>query len=268
MIYLHKQRGLTLVEVMISITLGLVFLVAAMTFLVGGQQSHHAQDTSSRIQENARFAMDIMRGYVRMAGYSDDLTIAPAYIYRGACGTTINGESSATHCSADTTTAQGDRLAVSQVSPDADAGDCLGTGLGGDPHVANVFWVEQESVTGIPSLYCQGWNIKEGEWYSTKQPLVGGIEQMQVQYGVAATDSVNRYYNAAGVEALANGWANVRSVRISLLVSSGAAASGTTVENNAAHYDVFTLLDGAAYDPPNDRIRKVFSSTVTINNAL
>lgn len=269
----HSQRGMTLIEVMLSVTLGLLFLAAAMTFLVSGQQSYRSQDTGSRIQENARFAMDIMRGYVRMAGYSDDLTVAPAYIYRGACGTTINGQTSSTNCSADTATDQGDRLAMSQVSPDAE--DCLGTALGGNTHVANVFWVEVSG--GVSSLYCRGWDVDNSAWHSAAQPLVDGVDQMQVQYGIynAATDSVDRYLNAAGVQALTDGWANVQSVRISLLVNAGldtddADASGSTVDNTtfAANYDSFTLLDGALYDPSDNRIRKVFSSTITINNAL
>ena len=276
---IRTQQGLTLIEVMLSITLGLLFLVAAMSFLVSAQQSYRSQDTATRIQENARFAMDMMRGYVRMAGYSDDVTITPAYIYRDGCGTTINGQSSATNCSADTTTVQGDRLALSQLSPDAE--DCLGNALGADTHVANVFWVETAAAPSgsgtISSLYCRGWDVDNSSWHSAAQPLVDGIDQMQVQYGVynAATDSVDRYLNAAGVEALTSGWANVQSVRISLLVNAGvdtsdASQSASTVDNLtfAANYDSFTLLDGALYNPRDNRIRKVFSSTITINNAL
>jgi len=275
---MFKQQGLTLIEVMISITLGLLFLVGAMTFLVNGQQSYRSQDTGTRIQENARFAIDIMRGYVRMAGYSNDLTIAPAYIYRQPCGTTINGQSSSTNCSADTTTIQGDRLALSQVSPDAQ--DCLGTALGTDTHVANVFWVEQAAgLSGFPvsSLYCRGWDIDNGVWHSAAQPLVDGIDQMQIQYGIynSANDSVDRYLNATGVEALTGGWNNVQSVRISILVNAGldtadVAASGSTIDNATftANYDSFTLLDGALYNPTDNRIRRVFSTTITINNAL
>ncbi|MEQ9208586.1 MAG: PilW family protein [Pseudomonadales bacterium] len=259
------QKGLTLIEVMISVTIGLLFLTAAMGYLVTSQQSFRAQDTGTRIQENARFAMDILRRNVRMAGHSDDLAIAPAYIYREACGNDP--------CADDTATAQGDRLAVAMVSPDAE--DCLGNDLGTETHVANVFWVEV--VGDMSSLYCRGWDVENGGWHSASQPLVDGVDQMQVQYGVynSATDSIDRYLNAAGVEALANGWDNVRSVRIALLVQSGqdtdeADTSGNTVGNAtfAANYTTFTLLDGAAYTPGDQRIRRVFTNTVAINNAL
>lgn len=260
-----SQKGLTLIEVMISVTIGLLFLTAALGYLVTSQQSFRAQDTGTRIQENARFAMDILRRNVRMAGYSNQLTIAPAYIYRGPCGNTP--------CADDTATSQGDRLAISMVSPDAR--DCLGNNLGTNTHVANVFWVEL--VGGMSSLYCRGWDVDNGGWHSASQPLVDGIDQMQVQYGVynPATDSIDRYLNAAGVEALANGWDNVKSVRIALLVQSGqdtdeADTSGNTVGDAtfAANYTSFTLLDGAVYTPGDQRIRRVFTNTVAINNAL
>lgn len=260
-----NQQGLTLIEVMISITLGLLFLTAAMGYLVTSQQSFRSQDTGSRIQENARFAMDILRRNIRMAGYSADFTTAPAYIYREACGFSP--------CADDTATVQGDRLAVAMVAPDAE--DCLGNNLGANTHVANVFWVQ--SVGGVSSLYCRGWDVDNDSWHSAAQPLVDGIDQMQLQYGVynAATDSIDRYLNATGVQALVNGWDNVRSVRVALLVQSGqdtddADTSGTTVSDAtfAANYATFTLLDGAAYTPGDQRIRRVFTNTVAINNAL
>lgn len=264
--FYSSQKGLTLIEVMISVTMGLLFLTAALGYLVTSQQSFRAQDTGTRIQENARFSMDILRHNIRMAGYSDNLTIAPAYIYREACGAN-------NPCADDTATNQGDRLAVAMVSPDAE--DCLGNDLGTDTHVANVFWVE--TVGGISSLYCRGWDVENASWHSASQPLVDGVDQMQVQYGVysAATDSIDRYLNATGVEALANGWDNVQSVRVALLVQSGqdtddADTSGNTVADAtfAANYTTFTLLDGAAYTPGDQRIRRVFTNTVAINNAL
>ncbi len=266
MIFSSKQSGVTLIEVMISVTLGILFLTAAMGFLVTGQQSFRSQDTGARIQENARFSMDILTDNIRMAGYSTNTSVAPAYIYREACGTMDP-------CADDTATVQGDRLAISMVSPDAE--DCLGTNLGVNTHVANVFWVQ--TVDGISSLYCRGWDVDNEVWHSASQPLVDGVDQIQVQYGIysPATDSVDRYLNAAGVNALANGWDNVRSVRVALLVQSGqdtddAENSASTVGNAtfAANYSTFTLLDGAAYTPGDRRIRRIFSTTVTINNAL
>ena len=297
----RRQRGLTLIELMISVAIGLVFILGAVNFLVSGHQSFRAQNSGSRIQENARFALDILKEHVRMAGYNDttsSLLDLPALIYRGACDT-INGLS-ANPCSDDTTTDQGDRLAMALRIPTGATGvaaqDCLGSPLTAlNEHVVNIFWVEQDSSSGVSSLYCRGYNPDTNTWHGTQaQPLVDGIEQMQVQYGLvdgnpSSTGNtpssgtggrVDRYLNATDLQALdaadttRNYWGDVRSLRIALLVSAGArqaADDGAGTLDSAtqtASYQTFTLLDGAAYTPAETRIRRVFSATITLNNAL
>ena len=294
----RRQRGLTLIELMISVTIGLALIFGAVTFLVSGHQSFRAQNSGSRIQENARFALDILKEHVRMAGYNDttsSLLDLPALIYRGACDT-INGLT-ANPCSDDTTADQGDRLAMALRIPTGATGvateDCMGTPLAANEHVVNVFWVEQDSSSGVSSLYCRGYNPDTSAWYGTAaQPLVDGIEQMQVQYGLvdgnpSSTGSsgtggrVDRYLNATQLQTLdatnannRNYWGDVRSVRIALLVSAGAeqaaddGANTLSSDTQADSYQTFTLLDGAAYTPAEVRIRRVFSTTITLNNAL
>ena len=268
-----RQTGLSLIEVMISLTMGVFFLVVAMQYLISGQQSFRSQDTGSRIQENARFAIELIREQVRMAGYSEINSIVPPFIYVDSCGAdALNGQTP-TQCSDDTITDQGDRLAVSLLSPIQE--DCLGNALtDASTQIANVFWVEVNN--NVSSLYCRGFDIDDGEWISAAQPLVAGVDQMQVQYGLfnGTTGSVNQYLNATAVQA-ANAWANVQMVRVSLLVSSGintdlAANDGRTLSFTAFNdqYSSFSLLDGAAYTPGDSRIRRVYTNTITINNAL
>ena len=300
----RRQRGLTLIELMISVTIGLVFIFGAVTFLVSGHQSFRAQNSGSRIQENARFALDILKEHVRMAGYNDttsSLLNPPALIYRGACGTAnINGQAP-NPCSDDTTADQGDRLAMALRIPTGATGvaaqDCMGSPLTDlNEHVVNVFWVGQDSSSSVSSLYCRGLNPDTNTWHGTAaQPLVDGIEQMQVQYGLVdgnplstgntrssgSGGRVDRYLNATDLQALdaadttRNYWGDVRSVRIALLVSAGARLAadddvGTLGSKTLAEdsYETFTLLDGAAYTPAELRIRKVFATTITLNNAL
>lgn len=63
------QRGMTLVEWMISITIGLV-LLAGLTALIAQQSSTQAElEKSSRQIENGRYAMQILNEDVQMAGY-------------------------------------------------------------------------------------------------------------------------------------------------------------------------------------------------------
>lgn len=63
------QSGLTLIELMISMTIGLVILGAVAYLYLGTRQTFRMAEGMSRIQENARYAMEILARDVRMAGY-------------------------------------------------------------------------------------------------------------------------------------------------------------------------------------------------------
>ncbi len=64
-----NQRGLTLIELMIGMALGLVVVVGIGYIYMGSRQSYRVQDNMARIQENGRFAMDILGREIRMAGF-------------------------------------------------------------------------------------------------------------------------------------------------------------------------------------------------------
>jgi len=65
-----EQQGVSLIEVMISIALGL-FLLAGMTYLyVGSKASYGTQSAVSKVQETLRFAFEFLSYDIRMAGYS------------------------------------------------------------------------------------------------------------------------------------------------------------------------------------------------------
>jgi type IV pilus assembly protein PilW len=64
-----RQRGFNLVELMIAITIGFVIVGAIGYLFIGSRQSFRTTDAMSRIQENARYALQTMAHDVRMAGY-------------------------------------------------------------------------------------------------------------------------------------------------------------------------------------------------------
>lgn len=63
------QTGFGLVEIMIAMTLGLVLLGGVGYLYIGSRGAFRTTDNISRIQENARFALDMMGRDIRMAGY-------------------------------------------------------------------------------------------------------------------------------------------------------------------------------------------------------
>lgn len=65
----RRQCGLTLIELMISIGLGLVVMAAMGYVYIGSREAYRTQDSMARIQENGRYALDVMGQDLRMAGY-------------------------------------------------------------------------------------------------------------------------------------------------------------------------------------------------------
>ena len=70
MIQQRKLRGFTLIEMMIAITVGLFILGAVSAVVVNSSRSSKANDRTSELQTNGRYALDMMRRDVQHAGQS------------------------------------------------------------------------------------------------------------------------------------------------------------------------------------------------------
>ena len=79
----HRQAGLTLVELLVAVTLGLLVTLAAVASLLIGRQGFTSVDQSSQLRENARFAASLIQRIVIQAGYEShrDGTVASAWRY-------------------------------------------------------------------------------------------------------------------------------------------------------------------------------------------
>lgn len=58
-----------IVELMVAITIGLIVLVAVSSVFVSSKSNYTTQESSARLQESARFAMNFISRDLRMAGY-------------------------------------------------------------------------------------------------------------------------------------------------------------------------------------------------------
>lgn len=65
----RRQRGVTLVELMVAMLLGLVLTGGAIQVFVSNRTTYAFNEGLSRLQENGRFALDTLNFRVRMAGY-------------------------------------------------------------------------------------------------------------------------------------------------------------------------------------------------------
>lgn len=82
----RRQRGLTLIELMVALTIGL-FLVSGILYIyLSTRASYASNDAAARVQEDARFAMERLTREIRMAGYTgcaNTLDIQPNVV--GGC---------------------------------------------------------------------------------------------------------------------------------------------------------------------------------------
>lgn len=65
---IRTQRGLTLIELMISITIGLVVIGAVSYMYLGSKGAYRGNESQARIQEAGRFALDAITNDIRRAG--------------------------------------------------------------------------------------------------------------------------------------------------------------------------------------------------------
>ncbi len=66
---MRRQLGLSIIELMISLTLSLVVLSALIYIYVGSRGTYRGNEAVARIQENGRFAMDWLSREIRSAGF-------------------------------------------------------------------------------------------------------------------------------------------------------------------------------------------------------
>ncbi|ACL74295.1 conserved hypothetical protein [Thioalkalivibrio sulfidiphilus HL-EbGr7] len=69
-ISMRRQKGLSLVELMVAMVIALILTAGVISIFVGSQTAYRFNDAMSRVQENGRYAINVLSHDVRMAGYA------------------------------------------------------------------------------------------------------------------------------------------------------------------------------------------------------
>lgn len=251
-----KQAGLTLLELMISMSLGLLLMAGIGTIYVGSNQTYRVQEENARIQENGRYALEIIGRSLRQAGYQNVFTTTTT----PWPGTTITGENGVSPAP-DKILAMYD-WNTGDVSCDGDTVGVAGQ-IVRDSYYLNTTTFE---------LLCDGIiHAGPASIWDKGRPIIDNIEDMQVLYGIDtnADHSVDKY---AALPASAAEWAGVISAKVCVVVRSAnngisvgrqnyfncAGALGTV--SGSARFTVAAVGD--------TRLHRAFVATFTLRNRV
>jgi len=252
------QRGSTLVELMVALTIGLGIVLMAGRLLVLANGAYAAQAESAGVEDGGRFAIDLIGRAVRQAGAIDADTVAdpaadsaPARL-AGLDARTLSRATAGIDAPLPATVNGSDVLAI-RFPGDGSAVDCAGFPVAGGEEGWSIFYVARNGA-GEAELRCK----YRGAAHWSADAVVSGVDGFQVLYGVDTDEPpdgvANRYVNATAIDALDAGfaglptaefnrrthWKRVVGVRVGLLLHG---SRPTRTGPGSAHFDLL----GAAY---------------------
>lgn len=271
----HRQRGITLVELMIAGLLGLLISYFAMTIMMTSNRTAARADGQSQAQETGRFVMTWLATEVRRAGYVSAVgTSSRINPIAALCDVANNAPPDENgDCTFNSDNADSDRIAIRRIysstsANNRDALDCTGVdlsvaaGLVSDSSVlVDVYWVERDSGNGGDAyddiLRCATYNEETGMTVAPSQVLASGIEGMQALYAESPTingQDVNRFVSADQITSLSA----VMAVRIAILTRS----FGDDAANSGQRS--YVLLDAAPYTFDDRISRQILTTTIAL----
>ena len=85
----NMELGLSMVELMVAITIGMILLAGLMQIFINNKQAYRLQDNIGLLQENGRFAIEMLTGSIKLADHWGGNT--PTDINQNTGGVTITG---------------------------------------------------------------------------------------------------------------------------------------------------------------------------------
>jgi type IV pilus assembly protein PilW len=218
------QDGLSLVEIMIALTLGLVILLAVGSVYLGSRQTYRVQEDNARIQEAGKYALEVIGRSIRQAGADTEMNFNPVAITLNcvppACvAIDSNGAAGATDTIRNQFYAGREELNGAVWS----ARNCIGgfVAAGALPAniVTNIFDVAADAASTAT-----GTGLRCSDAAGNSQTLVSNIEDLQVIYGIDTTgdQAADQYVATPG------NWTQVVTARICVLIQSANNGLATT----------------------------------------
>ncbi len=274
----RSQQGFTIIEIMITLTLGLLISGAIVQVMVSNSVTEKLNRAMASAQESGRFIVSRMRADVLMTGRYDmlspalntDVDIVEEASFLRNHPIPLPGDFTAAPLVGARQGAAGanDTLVISMQG----LRDCRGYKLGYDAneefYVVNEYFVDgtQLKCRGYDGRVLRGQKAAEGNNGDAAFTILDDVESFQVIYGITDnTQTVNssgrpvRYVPADQLVGVLNNTTQVVAVRMAILVKGD---SEITVDP----VPFFKLLNEDPIRPAEKRLFKQFETTITLRN--
>jgi type IV pilus assembly protein PilW len=217
----RRQRGFTLIELMIATTVALFLIGGLLMMVQSTRDAFGNQNLLAQLQDDERLVMTFMAEVVESAGYFPNpvnnayTTVFPAVSVFLTPGQSVYGKSNAS-AFGDTVTI---RYAAAQNDNVFNCKGLINTAVPGYDVFVNTFAVK--IINGSPMLVC---TVSSSVIAATDVPLVNGVQNLTILYGVkrstaAANGScADTYLKASEMAppAFLNDWLNVCSINVKI----------------------------------------------------
>lgn len=301
---MNKQQGVTLIELMISLLLGLSLLAGISELFVQSQKSNQAQRSLSYMVEDGRYALEMMSKELRRAGYlrnllevsNNDLFIGGTdYMNMLGSNPPINlGLGEIIHGGV------GDvfviRYQLNDAQDLADPGIVVGANSGSpctqdiqlvageDPttssHVVSIYFYVEQDANNVPTLYCRARRdvvdpasgsvscVAPGNCsIPNGLPLISNVTKLVVKYGVDYVDNVHT--PATSGDGAADYYVDASGINDEdwhRVVSVKVFVVLRSEEDNLLKNNTTYSIENDTYTADDKRIYRMFSTTVAFRN--
>lgn len=250
---MHPSRGLTLIELMVAIALGLLLVAVVIQIYVGSRATYNKQEDLSRLQENGRVALDVIGRAARISAFKSN----PAAVYSTVFPSTtlaIIGTPGAAGNNSDGLVIRFQGSGNGAGTADGSVVDCLGVARDSNVMNYNALYIANDPATGRPALFCD----TSDNGAIDGVPVINEIENLRFLYGVDISGSGGvDYYVPAGQ---VTNWDQVASLRIGLVAATPNTINPTL---DTTTYDVL----GNTFNPVDDRrSRRLYSMIIALRN--
>ncbi|MBV36703.1 MAG: hypothetical protein CMP47_14830 [Rickettsiales bacterium] len=231
-----NNKGFSLIELMVGITLSLILIAAAVAIYLSSKQTNTVNQASIQVQDEAQAALFMLKNDISKTGWTNDDRTDVYSLGNPIENTSSEGGGgnpdtlSISFESCDSSNARNDCR-----TDGSDSTDCNGQNVAPNARITNTYSVNNGALT------CNG------------QPIISGVETFQVEYG---------FFNGTSYEyATYNNvtdFSRVSSIRVGLIVASDTPVPGGQAGTLKLFEQDFSFSD--------KRLRRAYAVSIPLLN--